>query len=583
MYGNMQPAAVVMAETTSDVVTIVNCAVSSGYRISPRGRNHHFQGLSNMNGFVVVDCSLLCDPATFNFTRVEEDWILPGQKYIATVQGGSGCTNGVMVAATHKHFAPSEGALYAIGSCPSVGIAGYTTGGGSGDATPFTGWGVDDLLEVQMVLWDGRLVTASADENPDLFWATRGGGSGNGIITSLTTVVPQSPEPPTGESARRFAAVTLGYATPDDTSRKAFLTALQKFLYDVDPLVSSKFGGGGALNNDTKILKGIFLGSVKEFVNVFEKNGLLEEGMLNQDTASACFKDYELVCGDGAEPCSIDEDGVPTSGVRIFEFSSYGEMILFRLCLHAPFEPSMSQSSSNWCTDLGIAESFCSTHFMFGFPIEVPICNNREVIEAFADAAYDPLSFMNQAGPSVLTEEYIPNFFDNFATSRGGLLIPRLDIETLMDLDEIGLAINHFQHGAPMTVPKDATAFPWRDTAIMTEFQDNEKKAQVFSRMATFYGDERKLQGYYNYMSPPGNPNWRYHYFGENYKRLSQIKLEYDPYNFFGNNQQVEPAMSKEPSSISSMSSNSSTSSKAPHCVGYHLHSMWILIVLAIL
>ena len=40
-----------------------------------------------------------------------------------------------------------------------------------------------------------------------------------------------------------------------------------------------------------------------------------------------------------------------------------------------------------------------------------------------------------------------------------------------------------------------------------------------------------------------GNPNWRYYYFGENYQRLSQIKLKYDPLNFFGNPQQVEPAV----------------------------------------
>jgi FAD/FMN-containing dehydrogenase len=159
------------------------------------------------------------DPATFNFIKVEGDWILPGQKYIATVQGGSGCTNAVMLAATHQEFTPSDGALYGIGTCPSVGIAGYTTGGGGGDVTQFIGWGVDDLLEVQMVLLNGTLVTACADEHEELFWATRGGGSGNGIITSLTTAVPQSPEPPTGETSRRFTNLDIaGYATPDKTS-----------------------------------------------------------------------------------------------------------------------------------------------------------------------------------------------------------------------------------------------------------------------------------------------------------------------------------------------------------------------------
>jgi hypothetical protein len=92
---------------------------------------------------------------------------------------------------------------------------------------------------------------------------------------------------------------------------KLLATAFQNFIYDVDPLVSSKFGGSGVLNNGTKYLTGPFLGSVKEFVNVFEEHGLLKEDMLDKDTPSELFKDYELVCGDGAEPCTLDEDGVP--------------------------------------------------------------------------------------------------------------------------------------------------------------------------------------------------------------------------------------------------------------------------------
>ena len=49
--------------------------------------------------------------------------------------------------------------------------------------------------------------------------------------------------------------------------------------------------------------------------------------------------------------------------------------------------------------------------------------------------------------------------------------------------------------------------------------------------------------GYYNYMNPPGNPNWRQYYFGGNYERLTLIKAKWDPLNFFGNPYQVEPAI----------------------------------------
>lgn len=56
-------------------------------------------------------------------------------------------------------------------------------------------------------------------------------------------------------------------------------------------------------------------------------------------------------------------------------------------------------------------------------------------------------------------------------------------------------------------------------------------------------GDPTKLRGFYNYMHPPGNPNWREYYFGSNYQRLSEIKAKYDGTNVFGNPMQVEPAI----------------------------------------
>ena len=56
-------------------------------------------------------------------------------------------------------------------------------------------------------------------------------------------------------------------------------------------------------------------------------------------------------------------------------------------------------------------------------------------------------------------------------------------------------------------------------------------------------GDPTKLRGFYNYLNPPGNPNWREYYFGKNYKRLSEIKAKYDETNMFGNPLQVEPAV----------------------------------------
>jgi hypothetical protein len=71
------------------------------------------------------------------------------------------------------------------GGCPTVGIAGLTLGGGEGRLMEKYGTACDNLLSAQVVTVDGRLVEASQESNPDLFWAIRGGGGNFGIVTSL--------------------------------------------------------------------------------------------------------------------------------------------------------------------------------------------------------------------------------------------------------------------------------------------------------------------------------------------------------------------------------------------------------------
>jgi FAD/FMN-containing dehydrogenase len=71
------------------------------------------------------------------------------------------------------------------GRCATVGVTGYTLGGGTGWLSRKFGFAADSVMRAEVVTADGRLVNASADENPDLFWALRGGGGNFGVVTSL--------------------------------------------------------------------------------------------------------------------------------------------------------------------------------------------------------------------------------------------------------------------------------------------------------------------------------------------------------------------------------------------------------------
>ena len=97
-----------------------------------------------------------------------------------SIRVGGGTLSGAVEVETAK-----VGRAAVLGQCPSVGVGGYLQGGGVGPLMSKYGLGCDNVVAADLVLADGRLVRASAQENPDLYWAIRGGGGNFGVATAF--------------------------------------------------------------------------------------------------------------------------------------------------------------------------------------------------------------------------------------------------------------------------------------------------------------------------------------------------------------------------------------------------------------
>ena len=160
-----QPASFAMCETTADVQAAVRVARRHGLPLSVRGGGHDWTGRALLSDGLVIDLS-----------RMRQIIVDPHSR-VATVPGGAKANEVAAAAGAH-------GLVAALGNCGTVGMTGLTLGGGYGPLNGLYGLAADNLLGAEVVLADGRRVTAGPNEEPELFWAIRGGGN-FGVVTSL--------------------------------------------------------------------------------------------------------------------------------------------------------------------------------------------------------------------------------------------------------------------------------------------------------------------------------------------------------------------------------------------------------------
>ena len=161
------PAIVVRATGAADVIDAVKFAREQNLEVAIRGGGHSVAGLSSIDGGMLIDLALMNGVVVDPVART------------AVVQGGA------LWGDVDRETQPF-GLVAPGGVVSDTGVAGLTLGGGEGWVRRKYGLSCDNLLSVQIVTADGELLNASETENPDLFWALRGGGGNFGVATSFT-------------------------------------------------------------------------------------------------------------------------------------------------------------------------------------------------------------------------------------------------------------------------------------------------------------------------------------------------------------------------------------------------------------
>jgi hypothetical protein len=161
-----KPALIVSCKGVADVIEAVNFARENGLGVSVRSGGHHVAGAA------LIDAGMVVDLAQMRSVRVEPS------------SSRARCEGGALIGDVDRET-QAFGLAVPLGVVSETGVAGLTLAGGYGWLRRKHGLSCDNLISADVVTADGRLLTASAEENTDLYWAIRGGGWDMGVVTSF--------------------------------------------------------------------------------------------------------------------------------------------------------------------------------------------------------------------------------------------------------------------------------------------------------------------------------------------------------------------------------------------------------------
>jgi hypothetical protein len=243
-----RPDEVVSCSTTDDVAAAIKRARDGNLRVAVRGGGHSIAGLSAIEGGMLIDL------APMNTVQVDPE------RRIAKVGGGALWSE--VDQATQAHGLATPG-----GVVSDTGVAGLTLGGGYGWLRRKHGLSSDNVIEAEVVTADGSVLTASADENPDLYWAIRGGGGNFGIVTSFTFALhPVGPEvafSATFYPIEEYAQVLRGWRDYVEQAPDEVTTVCVGITFPANPELPEAIH-----DRPVVIVGGVFVGDVEEGLKI---------------------------------------------------------------------------------------------------------------------------------------------------------------------------------------------------------------------------------------------------------------------------------------------------------------------------
>jgi FAD/FMN-containing dehydrogenase len=413
-----RPALIARCRGAADVVDAVKLTRKSGLEVAVRGGGHNVAGRATVDGGVMIDLGSM------------KGIYVEARNRVARVQGG--VTWGELNRETQLHGLAVTG-----GVVSSTGVAGLTLGGGLGWLMGKHGLALDNLRSVELVTAEGKIVQASAEEEPDLFWAVRGGGGNFGIATSF-----------------------------------------EFQLHPVGPMVTG---------------------------------GIIAYPFDRARDVLRFFRDRTATLPD--------------------------EHMIFGSLVHAPdgSGTKLAAMVTCHCGSPADGEKAMQPLKRFGSPVMDALGPIPYVqLNGMLDAAYPKgaLNYWKSSFLSHLSDDVIDSMvtcFERCPTPMGQLLM------------------EHF-HGAATRVGTTDTAFPHRSDGynflVLSQWKNRADSdrciawaRETYARMQPFFSSAR----YVNYLGDDETGEPVAAAYGPNYRRLQQIKAQFDPANFFRMNQNIRP------------------------------------------